>query len=301
MTSTSVLHRPPLTARSLCALDQIRVLPCRILLETPGVAASVPMLRGVWGAALRARDRSVYDWIFEGKGAPGQGKPHEATPLYVLRPAPPDPAFAPAMECILLADAVTQSRPLVQAWHDAGQRGLGPKRHPFSLRRWLFLDPAGRPVERGGPWRLGQGAWPCDPPETTPCRLRFDAPLRLRRHGRLIEQPSLADLVVAATRRVGPFLPPDEQVPWKNLGRELLELARRTPQEPWRGDRLDLTRYSGRQGRELDLHGVSGSLALPEGPGPLWPLLLAACWLHLGKGTVMGLGQLRIMVASIKN
>lgn len=40
--------------------------------------------------------------------------------------------------------------------------------------------------------------------------------------------------------------------------------------------------------------GVAGALDLPAGPGPLAPLLAAACWLHLGKGTIMGLGQLRI-------
>jgi hypothetical protein len=43
------------------------------------------------------------------------------------------------------------------------------------------------------------------------------------------------------------------------------------------------------------MQGVSGSLDLPEGLGPLALLLAAAQWLHLGKGTVMGLGQLRII------
>ena len=30
---------------------------------------------------------------------------------------------------------------------------------------------------------------------------------------------------------------------------------------------------------------------LPDGPGPLWPLIAAATWIHLGKGTVFGMGQ----------
>ncbi len=35
------------------ALRAIRVKAWRLHLETPGVVATVPMLRGVWGAALR--------------------------------------------------------------------------------------------------------------------------------------------------------------------------------------------------------------------------------------------------------
>jgi hypothetical protein len=289
--TTDAIHR---------VLHHIPILPCRILLETPGVAATVPMLRGVWGAALREVDRAAYDRVFEGGLSPSRATtaPHEKTPLYVLRPAPPDPEFAPAVEWILIADAVADAQRLAGAWQVAARSGLGPDRRPFSLRRWLCLDALGQPAEEVGPWRLGQCAWPWPNPETTPCRVRFDVPLRLRRRGQLIEQPALPDLVVAAARRVAGFLPPAELPAWKTLEPDLLALARQTPAEPWQGDRLDLTRYSGRQRRELDMHGVCGSLLLPEGPGPLWPLLAAACWLHIGKGTVMGLGQLHIVPLS---
>jgi hypothetical protein len=43
------------------------------------------------------------------------------------------------------------------------------------------------------------------------------------------------------------------------------------------------------------MQGVVGTMDLPDGPGPQSPLIAAAQWLHLGKGTVMGLGQLRII------
>jgi hypothetical protein len=79
------------------------------------------------------------------------------------------------------------------------------------------------------------------------------------------------------------------------LSRQALNAARDTPAEPWQGERLDLHRYSGRQRAELELRGITGYLDLPHGPGPLWPLLAAAQWLHLGKGTVMGMGQLSVV------
>ena len=45
-------------------LHEIRVLPRRMLLETPGVAAAAPMLRGVWGAALYELDSEAYQTVF---------------------------------------------------------------------------------------------------------------------------------------------------------------------------------------------------------------------------------------------
>ena len=276
----------------LRALDRIEILPRRVLLETPGVAASVPMLRGVWGAALHDLDRAVYEQIFEGKRHAVVPGPPEDTPLYVLRPAPADPEFAPAMEWILFGEAVRHDQVLTQAWHIASGMGLGPQRQRFHMRRWLGLDAAGRGSEMIQSWRLGQSACRWSDPETTPCWLVFDAPLRLRRKGRLIERPTLTDIAVAATRRVMSLLPAEDCSEWHALAERLHDIARRTAQAPWQGQRLDLARYSGRQQRELELHGVSGRLLLPEGPGPLWPLLAVAQWLHIGKGTVMGLGQL---------
>ena len=66
----------------------------------------------------------------------------------------------------------------------------------------------------------------------------------------------------------------------------------------WHGERSDLVRWSAAQRREIDLHGVTGGLELPAGPGQLWPLFAAASWTHVGKGTVFGLGELRITTLS---
>ena len=44
----------------------------------------------------------------------------------------------------------------------------------------------------------------------------------------------------------------------------------------------------------MELRRITGALALPHGPGPLWPLVVAVSWIHLGKGTVFGLGQMLI-------
>jgi hypothetical protein len=90
------------------------------------------------------------------------------------------------------------------------------------------------------------------------------------------------------------FLPSPAAEKFREMQPGILEQARAVRTAPWVGQRLDLVRYSGRQKRELEMRGVTGYLDLPDGPGQLWPLLAASQWLHIGKGTVAGMGQVMI-------
>lgn len=272
-------------------LASIAVLPRRLSLDTPGVVATVPMLRGVWGAALLRRDRTLYETAFVGTG------PRERrVPLYVMRPAAPDRHDWPALEWILIADAIAGDAVFREAWAEAAAMGLGPKRIPFAMRACLPLGPDGRPDTRlAQGWTLDRARWPLPgDPATTPCRLVFPAPLRILRRGALVAEPTLRDLAAAACRRIQAFLPEDRKPMLPALRARAIAAAARTPARSWRGRRLDLVRYSGRQKRPVELHGVGGSIDLPQGPGELWPILAAAMWIHLGKATIVGLGQVAV-------
>jgi hypothetical protein len=270
----------------LSLLRPIAVLPRLLVLDTPGVRATVPMLRGVWGAALRGLDPEAYAAVF----APSTPN----TPVgYLLRPAPPGPLGAPALHWFLLGEACRREEVLRRAWDVASGMGLGPQRRRWFVRRCTTLGPDGPESGDGRPWTLDAARWPLAP--QAPCRLHFPAPLRLLRRGRLLEQPTLADLAVAAGRRIAALLPAADRPAWQARQPHVLDLARRLPAGPWQGARLDLVRWSARQKCDVDLHGVSGVLALPEGPGDLWPLLAAASWTHLGKGSALGLGQICVL------
>ena len=273
----------PLIQSLRSLLTHVNIWPRRLILTTPDVRATVPMLRGTWGAALHDLDPDAYSRVFD--------PPAPAVPGYLLRPAPFDPTTAPALDWILFGSAAHDDAALRRAWDVAGGRGLGKDRRPFLMRRFLDLGPDGQSANRPGPWPLAEAAWPTDP--AAPCRLSFLAPLRLLRRGRLIERPTPADIVVAAHRRAAAWLPPADQDVWGNLREPLLDAARPLPSF-WSGARLDLQRYSARQEAEVELRGVCGTLDFPDGVGPLAPLLAAASWLHLGKGTVFGLGQMQI-------
>lgn len=283
---------PGLARGILAFLDHITVLPRRLSLSTPGVRATAPMIRGVWGAALHNLDRSAYNAVF----AREEKERGDTNPSYIVRPAPPDPKDSPALEWILIGEAIGYDETLLEAWRAAAMMGLGKKRQPFSLRKIRRIEPDGAlGGSDGGGWPLGKARWPLKgDPASTPCRLVFPAPLRILRRGRLIGRPSLKDIVVAAARRVERSLPHSLGAVFREFRPLLLELAGNIPKDEWRGARLDLVRYSASQDKELVLQGVSGYLDLPSGPGELWPVLLAAQWIHAGKGSIVGMGQLVI-------
>lgn len=285
------------------ALGGVRVLARRLSLLTPGVAATVPMVRGVWGAVLHDRDPAACAAVFEGRPAPSTPTAPapagriERRPLYMLRPAPPDSNDNPALEWISLGAALDRDSSLLEAWMEVTARGLGPNRVPMAIRRVRTLGPDGALTASGfgGAFRLDAVPWPLPgEPGCTPCRLRVDVPMRLVRKGRLLTTPTLADVVVAGLRRLAGLA--EDEAARTRLGALLgpaLVAARETPALPWQGEPAHLHRYSANQG-EMDLQGVVGALDLPEGLGALWPLLVALTWVHVGKGTVFGLGQVHL-------
>lgn len=282
-------------------LGSLTVRVWRLHLETPGVVATVPLLRGVWGAALRAVSENAYKSIFEGGAV--------RVPRYWLRPAPQEARPVPAVEWCLIGPGTAQCEPVAwEAWDRACRQGLGPERRAFVIKEAMPLawDETALTSAQSQPGFALEGLpWPAGRVSKS-CQLAFPAPLRLLRDHRLVQTPTPSDLTLAAIRRicslcgVGPDANSRQgsstqaEALWSER-RTWLERSRELPFEPWQGQRLDLVRFSGSQHEEIEMHGVTGSLTLPEGPGPLAPLLAAARWLHLGKGTVMGMGQMEVI------
>ena len=282
--------------RLLDLLDHVQITPHRILLDTDAVRASVPMLRGVWGRALRHLDRDAYTQVFEGRGGTNRYGV-ERIPLYIIRPAPANLDFAPAMDWILIGQAGRLDDILLRAWDVASGTGLGIDRTPFSIRRTCWFDSRSVMTSEKQSWslRAAADAMCADRPDSNPIELRFDAPLRLLRRGKLIAQPTFTDLAVALARRLLILGDEERRIDHHGLTKEVSTAAAQIPASPWRGQRSDFVRWSGTQQRELDMRGVSGAIKLPNGADELWPLLAAGIWIHASKGTVFGLGQLQTM------
>ena len=56
----------------------------------------------------------------------------------------------------------------------------------------------------------------------------------------------------------------------------------------------DLSRYSNRQKTKLKIGGLVGYVLLSGELETWWPMLVAATEIHVGKGSVMGLGKIRL-------
>jgi hypothetical protein len=271
-------------------LGQVPVLPRRLVLDTQGVPATIPVLRGVWGRALHGLDSTVYERVFH----PTE---RQRLPGYVLRPASELEPERTAVEWILLGEAVEHEAILLRAWDVASGMGIGKRREPFFVRDQAGLHPDGGRAARPYRWFLDQVPWPmAESIERTGCQLCFPLPLSLLRDHRLIDSPTLTDLVVRACRRIGAFLPAASRADWDVLTGQAIGLAGEIPfRGEWR-EPLALQRYSAAQQRDFAVPGVSGRLHLPEGPNELWPLLAALAWTHVGKASNLGLGQTRIEI-----
>ena len=253
----TIVNRNALEREILNLLARVEILRHRILLDTGTVRATAPMLRGAWGRALHQLDLEAYRQVFEGRRA---NNANDQSPLYVVRPAPPNPAFSPAFDWILVGHANRFESTLFRAWTIASEFGLGSKREPFSIRQVKWLDACSHTGTDRQSWHLSNAA------ENTrgefaggsPLQLIFNSPLRLIRNGKLIERPTFADIALALSRRLFRLCDEENRESIRELTNTVVDEAKRLPADAWQGKRSDFIRWSGTQQRPLDLHGVSG-------------------------------------------
>ena len=169
---------------------------------------------------------------------------------------------------------------------------LGRYRAPFRVISTAHPSPSPKTVEQG--WPLSLATLSSDEVQNGDCTLLNDAPLRLVERRHLIEAPTIRDIAMACVRRVEALSGKRVSDEDGSLLADIISEAERLPTETFVGRKSDLVRWSGSQGREIDMRGVCGSLRMPEGCGGLLPLMLAAEWMHIGKGTVFGLGEVEV-------
>lgn len=224
---------------------------------------------------------------------------------FVLEPEPPgardlEPGDTTELGLVLLGGANAQLAYFVHALEQAAQGGVGRGRGRFRLEAVEGEAGPGHwvPVYRpGGRLTPLDPEPPAVPPSPESLTLEIDTPLRLQQDGRLVGPGELGFGALFATllRRVSMLTYFHGERPLETDFRALIDAARareiRHRELRWH----EWTRYSSRQGREVQMGGLLGRLSL-DGPGlePFWPFLWLGQWCHVGKGTVMGLGRYRI-------
>lgn len=192
---------------------------------------------------------------------------------------------------------------IVHALREAGARGLGPGRGRISLERVDLLSTLDgdetSPVIFDGAQL--SSILPVTPrfvlTSTGNIHVGLWTPLRLKRNGRLItpEAFTAADIAEAAFRRISALAACHTGSPINANYRALKTAATQLSFVERNFRWADWTRRSSRQSQTMTLGGIVGTATLhvPEPAALLLPWLDIGQWVGIGKGTSMGLGQVR--------
>lgn len=256
--------------------------------------------RGAFGHALKQRDASAYSYLFEtpliqiGNASAilhGSHAPHP----FVISPAGTRPEtdsgeHVTEIDLILMGRAISHANLAVEALTTAAKSGI--YHVPYQLRHISCFHPA-----QG--WQSGGNASPISifdapPQKAETASLCFVHPLRFKSHQNGAHlQGVLADELCGTLVRRYKQLEGCHDSPWVAPDyRELFSACRQTQIADQRLDWYEWSRYSNRQRKHVPMGGFIGDIML-EGRGlfTLWPYLWLGQWLHLGKGSVMGMGR----------
>ena len=208
---------------------------------------------------------------------------------------------------VLIGRADRQLPYFIHALTEAGRQGLGRHRQRFDLLdvqqgvgplldEWDVIHSPEHPL------RLHPAQLLTTPPVPDGFAVQLLSPLRLKRDEHLITPARFrfADLFIALLRRLslltyfhaGQPLVAD----YAQLAASAREVEHHDPRLQW----YDWTRYSSRQATTLDMGGVLGQFLLKGSDvAEFWPYLWLGQWTHAGKGATLGMGQYRILPASL--
>ncbi len=296
----------------------------RVVLR-PLEAASVPrykgaMVRGAFGRAFRrvvcsfpARDccdcvlSSACPWqlVFNTPRPPDSTimRRYETVPHpYVIEPPENDAVVVALDEELtfglgLVGRAARYLPYFLLSFEEMASRGMGAGRARFRVvavtsQDRLIYDPVSATVQPPVPQRLDFS------PVDSACRVRisFITPTRITYQGQMARCLPFHVLFRSLVRRIG-LLAYFHDEPLTIDYRGLIEQSRAVAVSEQQLAPVRWRRFSGRQGRVLEVDGFTGTAVYEGELGPLLPFLRAGELLHVGKGTSFGMGKYRLEVA----
>lgn len=245
------------------------------------------MWRGIFGHVLRDHAPRLYDQVFE-RVIPAD-HPHSRrfstmpNPYVVSVPdiEPRGIQVGDRLTVILtlIGKAIDHVGELIPLLQTLDNRGMGPDHIPLELEGWTPM-----PTQQDQLWR----------PPTDPIRLDFQSPMLTKGITRKTRSIPLSLLVHRMAERVallkhfhcdGPFVDDFSEV------KALAETARMLDTSLyWR----EWPRFSRRKFETYQKGGLMGSISYRLVHPQLLPLLRVGQYLHVGKGTVWGMGKMAV-------
>ena len=128
--------------------------------------------------------------------------------------------------------------------------------------------------------------------------IHFITPLRLKVKGRIASLPSFEDIIAALTRRAFLLSYFHCGGNGKPIHTQFLKHAESVEMLDSHIIQLNHDRFSGRQHQKIPMSGFMGTLTFRGNHGLFMPLLKLGEYIHLGKDTIFGYGQIRTEVLS---
>ena len=272
---------------------------------------SANVVRGAFGMVLRdAVPAAVYQRLFEPGAAQAAGPSGLAAGPsgladwprpFVLRVAhldgltiaPGDGFFLDAHVFDLLQPALAHFR---AAFAGFAQKGIGPGRGRAELERVEQLDVVDRPVlVTGEPGPPSQAGLDRDPEPAERVAVRFLSPTELKGSGSLAERPEFAILFARLRDRLstlralygaGPL-----EIDFRGIGERAGAIRLASCHVEWE----QVKRKSGRTGQVHPIGGFTGEAEYRGDLAEFLPWLRAARWVGVGRQTVWGKGDVRVV------
>lgn len=256
----------------------------------------------------------AYPYVFETSPPPGSAKLRTVDQVprpYVIEPPEGgrhryQPGERLDFQLVLIGRGIDYLPYFLHTFRELGQAGLGSGMGQYRVvevdaesrqgTRVIYRASSG--VLEDGVARTTAADLAATPAAGTQLAVHFLTPTRIRNDGAFRGEVSFQDLVRALLRRLsslcyfhcGCELDVDFRGLIDDAGRV------RTVRSDLRW--YDQDRLSGRQGQRIEMGGVLGRVLYEVGEaaawGPFLPLLAAGEWVHVGKGSVMGLGKYRV-------
>lgn len=255
------------------------------------------------------QNRCHYPALFDTPNTTGDQKirrmrniPH---PIVIEPPSYHPPRFHQGdllpFEVVLIGNGIRFLPYLVYAINEMAESGLGKNRVPFRLVD--VLDHQRRPIYSSETGILGGNGQSITLehlmerfPHESSASLLFETPLRIKSKGALVSnQFDIHDFLKQICRRISAMMHFHESVELESMDFNSLLDQIQPPHVDHAEIRwFDWKRYSNQQKCKMKMGGIVGSVMLHNIKKEWWPILVVASQIHVGKGTIMGLGKIRI-------
>lgn len=266
-------------------------------------------------AECSLRSKCIYSYVFEtsvpkGEGqGQGQGQDKDVQRPYIIEP-PLDYRQNYGKEdtldfiLILIGRAVDYMPFFIFAFEEVGRVGIGKNKGQYSLEKVSGMNSGEETLIYDGKSHVKDEIHTLDSneimkegelPNSARVKLRFLTPARIKYNGKFIDYANFEIVIRNLLRRLSSLAQIHGGETWELDWNGLIERTKviKTVHSNlvWK----DWERYSKTQDRKLNMGGFMGEITFEGDLAEFMPFLILGEYLHIGKGTVFGLGKYEIV------